>query len=44
MLGMVEEGSWSPVVDSVRPLADAEAAHNRLASGHHFGKLVLAIS
>ncbi len=44
LLRMVEDGSWSPVVDSVRPLAEAEAAHDRMASGLHFGKLVLATS
>jgi len=43
-LRMVEDGSWTPVVDSVRPLAEAEAAHDRMASGLHFGKLVLATS
>jgi zinc-binding alcohol dehydrogenase/oxidoreductase len=44
LLGMVENGSWTPVVDSVRPLAEAESAHDRMASGLHFGKLVLATS
>jgi NADPH:quinone reductase-like Zn-dependent oxidoreductase len=43
MLRMVEEGTWSPVIDSVRPLAEAAAAHERLLSGAHFGKLVLAV-
>jgi NADPH:quinone reductase-like Zn-dependent oxidoreductase len=43
MLGAVEAGSWSPVVDSVRPLAEGAAAHDRLAAGEHFGKLVLSI-
>jgi zinc-binding alcohol dehydrogenase/oxidoreductase len=42
-LRAVEEGSWSPVIDSVRPLAEADSAHARLRSGDHFGKLVLAI-
>ena len=44
LLGMVENGNWTPVVDSVRPLAEAEVAHDRMASGLHFGKLVLATS
>jgi zinc-binding alcohol dehydrogenase/oxidoreductase len=44
LLRMVEDGSWSPVVDSVRPLTEAEAAHDRMARGLHFGKLVLATS
>jgi zinc-binding alcohol dehydrogenase/oxidoreductase len=43
LLRMVEGGSWRPVIDSVRPLAEAEAAHDRMKSGEHFGKLVLAI-
>ncbi len=43
LLRMVEGGSWRPVIDSVRPLAEAEAAHDRMKAGEHFGKLVLAI-
>ena len=43
LLRMVDEGSWRPVVDSVRPLADAAAALERMISGAQFGKLVLAI-
>jgi len=38
----VQEGSWQPVVDSVRPLAEAEAGYERLA-GDHYGKVVLSI-
>ena len=37
-------GSWCPVIDSVRPLAEAEAAHDRMKAGKHFGKLVLSIA
>jgi NADPH:quinone reductase-like Zn-dependent oxidoreductase len=44
LLRMVEEGSWRPVIDSVRPFAEAEAAHDRMQAGEHFGKLVLAVS
>jgi zinc-binding alcohol dehydrogenase/oxidoreductase len=43
LLRMVDEGAWRPVIDSVRPLAEAEAAHDRMKAGEHFGKLVLAI-
>jgi zinc-binding alcohol dehydrogenase/oxidoreductase len=43
LLRMVETGSWRPVVDSVRPLAEAEAAHDRMKAGEHFGKLVLSM-
>jgi zinc-binding alcohol dehydrogenase/oxidoreductase len=44
MMRMVNDGDWCPVIDSVRPLAEAEAAHDRLKAGEHFGKLVLAVS
>lgn len=43
LLRMVDEGSWQPVIDSVRPVAEAAAAHDRMAAGEHFGKLVLAV-
>lgn len=43
LMRMVNAGSWSPVIDSVRPLEDAKAAHDRMAAGEHFGKLVLSI-
>jgi NADPH:quinone reductase-like Zn-dependent oxidoreductase len=32
-----------PVVDRVFPLADAQAAHERLEAGEQFGKIILAI-
>jgi NADPH:quinone reductase-like Zn-dependent oxidoreductase len=41
-LEAVQEGSWSPVVDSVRPLAEAEAGYERLAADH-YGKVVLSV-
>jgi NADPH:quinone reductase-like Zn-dependent oxidoreductase len=43
LMRMVEAGTWHPVIDSVRPLAEAEAAHDRMMAGEHFGKLVLSI-
>ena len=43
LMRMVEMGTWQPVIDSVRPLAEAEAAHERMKAGQHFGKLVLEI-
>ena len=43
LMRMVEAGTWQPVIDSVRPLAEAEAAHDRMKAGEHFGKLVLSI-
>jgi zinc-binding alcohol dehydrogenase/oxidoreductase len=44
LLRMVGMGIWRPVIDSVRPLAEAEAAHDRMQAAQHFGKLVLAVS
>ena len=41
LLETVERGSWSPLIDSVRPLAEVEDAHRRVHAGEHFGKLVL---
>ena len=41
LLAAVEHQGWAPVLDSVRPLADAAAAHAREEAGEHFGKLVL---
>ena len=43
LLDALERGSWRPVIDSVRPLAEAASAHARMEAGDHFGKLVLAI-
>lgn len=41
LLRAVATQSWTPVVDSVRPLAEAADAHAREEAGEHFGKLVL---
>jgi NADPH:quinone reductase-like Zn-dependent oxidoreductase len=40
---LVKSGKAKPVVDSVYPLAEARAAHERMEAGEHFGKVVLAI-
>jgi len=40
---MRPSGRALPVVDSVYPLAEAAAAHERLESGEQFGKVVLRI-
>ncbi len=42
LLRTVEGSRWAPVIDSVRPLAEVAAAHERLEAGEHFGKLVLS--
>lgn len=43
LLRLLEEAAWKPVLDSVRPLAEAGAALDRLEAGEHFGKLVLEL-
>jgi zinc-binding alcohol dehydrogenase/oxidoreductase len=40
---LVKSGRAKPVVDSIRPLAEARAAHERMEAGEQFGKLVLTI-
>ncbi len=44
LLASVEHAAWVPVIDSVRPLAEAAGAHAREEAGDHFGKLVLSIA
>jgi len=44
LLGALESGTWTPVIDSVSPLAEAARAVETMASGQHFGKLVLSCS
>jgi NADPH:quinone reductase-like Zn-dependent oxidoreductase len=41
LLDLIERTGLRPVVDDVRPLADARASFERLAGGDAFGKLVL---
>jgi NADPH:quinone reductase-like Zn-dependent oxidoreductase len=40
---LVRSGRAVPVVDSVYPLEEARAAHERLEAGEQFGKIVLSI-
>ncbi len=40
---LVKSGKAKPVVDSVYPLSEARAAHERMETGGHFGKIVLSI-
>ena len=40
---LVKGGKAKPIVDSVFPLAEARAAHERMEAGDHFGKIVLRI-
>ncbi|MFN2441226.1 MAG: NAD(P)H-quinone oxidoreductase [Thermoanaerobaculia bacterium] len=39
----LREGRLRPIVDSIFPLAEAEAAHQRMLSSQHFGKIVLRV-
>jgi D-arabinose 1-dehydrogenase-like Zn-dependent alcohol dehydrogenase len=41
LLRACETHSWTPVVDSARPLAKAGDALSRMAAGEQYGKLVL---
>ena len=41
---MVERGTLRPVIDSEFPLAEAAAAHARLESNLHIGKIVLKVA
>jgi NADPH:quinone reductase-like Zn-dependent oxidoreductase len=43
LLAHCGEASWRPVIDSVYPLREAAAAHERLDAPDRFGKVVLAI-
>jgi zinc-binding alcohol dehydrogenase/oxidoreductase len=42
-LEAVQEGSWSPVVETVFPLSEAESGYERLGSSH-YGKVVLSVT
>ena len=43
MLSLLDATGTRPVIDDVRPLSDARASFERLASGEVFGKLVLTV-
>jgi len=40
---LVADGRLRPALDRVFPLAEAAAAHQRMESGEHVGKIVLAV-
>jgi NADPH:quinone reductase-like Zn-dependent oxidoreductase len=40
----VEGGRLKPVIDKVFPLAEANAAHERMEAGDHVGKIVLEVA
>jgi NADPH2:quinone reductase len=43
ILPLVESGALRPVLDRTYPLAEAAAAHERVARGEPFGKVLLAV-
>jgi len=43
VLPLLEQGKLRPIIDSRFPLAEAVAAHRRMESNAHFGKIVLMI-
>ena len=40
---MLRNGKIAPVIDSEFPLVDVAAAHARMESGKHVGKIVLIV-
>jgi NADPH:quinone reductase len=43
VLPLIASGRVKPLIDSTFPLAQASAAHARMESGHHIGKIVLTL-
>jgi NADPH2:quinone reductase len=43
VLPLIAAGKVKPVIDSTFPLAQAAAAHARMDSSAHIGKIVLAV-
>jgi NADPH2:quinone reductase len=41
---LIAEGKFKPVIDSTFPLSDAAAAHRRIDSPEHIGKIVLVVN
>jgi len=40
---LIEAGSIKPVTDSLFPIAEAQAAHARMAKSEHIGKILLTL-
>lgn len=40
---LLDQGKMRPVIDSVHPMADAVAAHQRLETSQHIGQIVLTV-
>jgi NADPH:quinone reductase-like Zn-dependent oxidoreductase len=41
---LVASGRARPVIDTVLPLEEARAAHERMEAGEQFGKIVLSVT
>jgi NADPH2:quinone reductase len=41
---LIDAGKVKPIVDRVFPLAEAQAAHKRMATSEHIGKILLKVS
>jgi NADPH2:quinone reductase len=39
----IEQGRIKPVIDKIYPLAEAQAAHERMSGGEHIGKILLSV-
>jgi NADPH2:quinone reductase len=40
---LIEQGRIKPVIDKIFPLAEAQAAHQRMSGSEHIGKILLAV-
>lgn len=41
---LLDQGKMRPVIDSVFPMAEAVAAHQRLETSQHIGQIVLTVA
>lgn len=44
MIALVDKHKIRPVIDSVYPLADAQAAYEKISNGQQFGKIILQVA
>jgi len=44
MIALVDKHKIRPVIDSVYPLADAQAAYEKMSNGQQFGKIILQVA
>ena len=41
VMGLLDAGKITPVMDSIIPLSDAKTAQDKMINHEHFGKIVL---